>query len=379
MPGYPAFRAGVFLLVGDGEPWRVWTRISQAVLSTLGAFLIYLLARRYSPRAGVIALLISLVYQPMITANSHLLTDVLFTYLLVACVYFVVLWSEKRVVRRAVAAGVFFGVAFLVRPTVLPWALVAATLVLIHFASEWRRVAFQLGVAGLVALAIISPWWIRNYGVYDRFVPASTSGGSTAILALQIDAAHQWPFPWESQGPKPTREQLAIEALTTRAMETSDGITQQGDLAVSDELAVRGRRVRNEIVQEHLATALRLRLRSALVALAQPYAYVKWSLPYSLLTGVLHYFLLGATVVAVFVFRRRLDTRLVASVPFYLIAIHAIIIPFNRYVFPAMPFAIILAAAVLDHLAHSLATLNVQRKSGARGVKERGVSQNGAA
>lgn len=351
MPGYPAFRAAIFKLVSDTEPWRIWTRVAQAILSVFGTVIVYLLARRYSERAGVLALLISLLYQPLMTANSHLLTDVLFTYLLVTCVYCVVLWSEHRVIWRASAVGLVLGLAVWVRPTVLPWAAVAAIIALVFYHSEIRRVAFQIAIAGSICIAIICPWWIRNYDVYRRFVPVSTSGNTAAIVAIQIDAAHQWPFPWQSHGPKTMPQQLAIEELANRALLTTEATTDRGDLAASDVLGNQYRRLRSEILHKYPITMLKLRLRSFLVALAQPYAYVKWSLPYSALTGLLHYLLLGACIPAAWVFRRRVDALMVASVPFYLIAVHAIIIPFNRYVFPAMPFAIVLAAALLDHLA----------------------------
>lgn len=350
MPGYPAFRAAILKLVGDGEQWRLWTRISQAVLSVLGALLIYLLARRYSERAGVLALLISLLYQPLITSNSLLLTEVLFTYLLVACVYCVVLWSEHRVIGRASAVGLFLGLAFWVRPTVLPWAALVAIIAVVYYRSERRGVVLQIAIAGLVAIAIMCPWWIRNYEVYRRFVPLSTIGTTAAIVGIQIDATHQWPFPWQSHGPQPTSEQFAIQELTARALETTKETKQRGDLAVSDAQSAQFKHLLSEILHEHLVPALRLRLRSILVAFAQPYAYVKWSLWYSALTGILHYLLLGAFIPAVFIFRRRLDALIVGSLPLYLIAIHAIILPFNRYVFPAMPFVVILAAALIDRL-----------------------------
>lgn len=378
MPGYPAFRAAILKLVGDGEPWRIWTRIAQSILSVLGALLIYLLARRYSERAGVLTLVISLLYQPLITANSHLLTEVLFTYLLVACVYCIVLWSEHRVIGRAAAIGLFLGLAFWVRPTVLPWGAMVAIIALVHYRSERRHVALHVTIAGLVAIAVMCPWWIRNYDVYHRFVPLSTIGSTAAIVGIQIDATHQWPYPWQSSGPKPTSEQLAIQELTTRAMDLPQETKERGDLAVSDALGLQFKRLRSEMAHGYVVPALRLRLRSILVALAQPYAYVKWTLWYSAMTGILHYLLLGAYIPAVFVFRRRIDALMVASVPLYLIAIHAIVLPFNRYVFPAMPFVVILAAALIDHVARrraasldvaptskgdaaSLATLDVQR------------------
>ncbi|MFI5263901.1 MAG: hypothetical protein ACHQM6_05245 [Candidatus Kapaibacterium sp.] len=57
--------------------------------------------------------------------------------------------------------------------------IVALTLVLITWQNRktLRRTLLFAGLSGFIALAVLAPWTIRNYLVFDRFIPISTNGG----------------------------------------------------------------------------------------------------------------------------------------------------------------------------------------------------------
>ncbi|MBN1193304.1 MAG: glycosyltransferase family 39 protein [Coriobacteriia bacterium] len=353
MPGYPAFRAAIYKLVGGADTWRAWTRILQAIISCVGALLMYLLARRFSERAGILALAIALVYLPFSTANSHLLTDVLFTYLLVTIVYAFVRWTERPSLALAAAVGLLLGLALWVRPTIALWLGVAGLLVIVFRHKLTRGTLGQLAVIGLIAVVAISPWWFRNYALYGRFVPLSTSGNATAMEAIRTDVSFLWPFPWQSIGPNQTPEQKTVEQLVAQRVRAATAVGGESDLAQSDAYGTQYRLLRNELLPRYSSTLLRSRGRTFLWSLAWPYALIGGLRYLNILTAALHLALLLCFAAAVFVFCRRLDAMLLASVPVYLLAVHTLIIPLNRYVFPAMPFVIVLGAALLDHLIQS--------------------------
>ena len=57
--------------------------------------------------------------------------------------------------------------------------IILMTLGLIGYLTKdkLRQSLRYLSLSAIVAIAILAPWTIRNYIVFDRFVPISTNGG----------------------------------------------------------------------------------------------------------------------------------------------------------------------------------------------------------
>ena len=127
--------------------------------------------------------------------------------LLQACTCFL-RWSDTlaRGVRRSPAA-VDVRASMWVRPAMALWAALAVALsdtgIRANRAEPLRSV--QATAIGLAILLVLLPWWVRNGGLYGRFVPFSTSGEITAIEAVRMDVAVQLPLPWQEETPRADR------------------------------------------------------------------------------------------------------------------------------------------------------------------------------
>jgi hypothetical protein len=57
--------------------------------------------------------------------------------------------------------------------------IIISTLALIAYLNKdkFRRSFLYIGLAALIAITILAPWTIRNYLVFNRFIPISTNGG----------------------------------------------------------------------------------------------------------------------------------------------------------------------------------------------------------
>ena len=156
-PGYDAFLAAVFT-VAPPEP--VAAKAVQTLLSTATVGCVYGLARRAGGlRAARLAGGLCAVYPSLLAYSHYLYNETLFIALLTAAAY-VYFRPDKEPTRRAqIAAGVLFGLAILTRsvlvfffPLWLVWSLVRGE------RAEARRVA----VVFATALAVVSPWTLRN-------------------------------------------------------------------------------------------------------------------------------------------------------------------------------------------------------------------------
>ena len=139
---------------------RAWLAvgIAQIVVALATALLVYELGRRYvSPRAGLLAALISTLNPYLVWHDVHVNREILDQVVGAALLLAVLLAAERRSLELCVAAGALAGLAILgnTRLTALPLALAVYLLV--------RHVpALAVGAFLVAAVLMLVPWVVRN-------------------------------------------------------------------------------------------------------------------------------------------------------------------------------------------------------------------------
>jgi 4-amino-4-deoxy-L-arabinose transferase-like glycosyltransferase len=184
-PVYPLFLAAVYGVFGASEGAA---RIALAVVDAATVGLVFLLARRlFGARTAVFAALGAAFLPYSIVQIVYGGSDTLFLFLHTAFLAaFVHAWLSGR--RGAfAAAGALLGAATLCRavPLLLPALLVA--LLLAAGRAPMRQRAVRAALLAVCFTAVVAPWIVRNYLVFDRFVPVQTLGGLHLFLATYDD------------------------------------------------------------------------------------------------------------------------------------------------------------------------------------------------
>ncbi len=232
-PGYPYALAGaekVGGLLGVGPVAAA--RVFQALLGTLVAALVGLLARRlWNRRVAMLALAIAAVEIPLVLLSGTLLSESLFVALELGALVAALDGSRGPRTRRRllllVLAGVLTGLAALTRTNGLvllaPVALLA-----------WQRSRDSIrGLAPLIvvvaALASVGVWTARNAAVLGNFVPVSTETGGTLVGTYNPTsrADHRTPANWLVLSAIPLYASLAREQ--TALSETAIDARLRGD------------------------------------------------------------------------------------------------------------------------------------------------------
>lgn len=178
MPGWPGLLAGLYAVFGR-EP-RVGM-LANALLDAGTAALIALLGLRlWDRRTGALAGALYALWPGVAAYAATLFCEPLFGLCLTATL--LALAPPGGSPRRDLLAGLAFGACAYVKSE--PLALLPGLLF-----ALWRETpaprAFArraLAFAGL-ALLLLAPWTLRNYRVFDRFIPTSASGGVVVQLA----------------------------------------------------------------------------------------------------------------------------------------------------------------------------------------------------
>jgi 4-amino-4-deoxy-L-arabinose transferase-like glycosyltransferase len=175
-PLYPAFVAAVWTVTGLRTLAIV--RGVQLVLALLTTYAVFRLGRMlFDERTGLFAAAIVCFYPPLLFANVLLLTETLFTLLVV-----LMLLAYQRVLASgsaaaAFATGALIGLGALTRSVLWPFVFVLVPFTLVAVRRSWLQ---RAGLAVLLVAGwglVLAPWAIRNSRLWGMPVLVDTMGG----------------------------------------------------------------------------------------------------------------------------------------------------------------------------------------------------------
>ncbi|WP_169978999.1 ArnT family glycosyltransferase [Tautonia rosea] len=180
-PLYPALVAGVYEVAGMQNYQAV--RLVQIPLSLLIVSLAYVLgAQIESRRVGVWAAGFCSVYPSLVAYHNLLLTEILFTALLMAFIVSLIRAQQRDSIARLVPAGVLLGLGALARSVLWPTPVIFGVYLLL----AWRGHLGRRLLAGVVLAAAtwgtIAPWAIRNTKLQETFTTVDVMSGRNLMM-----------------------------------------------------------------------------------------------------------------------------------------------------------------------------------------------------
>jgi len=209
-PVYPYLVAGVFKLFG------IYTKISAIVLLSLNALMsalvcvvVFMIARisfgdRVAKWSGwAWAFCPYAIYFPV----ERIWETWLATLLL--CMLFLIMLNlanparpEDDRPRKWIVFGVLWGLAALTSPALLSVLPFLAGWIIYYRHRRGQRWFAVNAVAAIAFIAVISPWFIRNYEVFHRVVPFRDNMGIVLRLGTKGATSHWAPYelgPWHNE------------------------------------------------------------------------------------------------------------------------------------------------------------------------------------
>ena len=188
-PLYPLFLSGIYRIFGDSY---LSVRIIQSLVGTASVFLIYLLGKNiFSIKVGLIASFISAFCPFFIFFTGLLLTETLFMFLLLSLIYLLQKMLAMKRFGYAVAAGLVAGLCVLIKPLIAYFLPFAFLVFFIAHGNKRPLIGYGFLIM-ILAGAVLSPWIIRNYQQFGKFIPLTTGGGITLYESNN---------PWATGGP----------------------------------------------------------------------------------------------------------------------------------------------------------------------------------
>lgn len=181
MPGITLLLAAIIGLFGKGVVGLYIGKIVFSVIGVLGIIGAFKVVEHIWNRwvACVIALALA-VYPPMVEVDTLFLTEAVFMASFAWTVYYLLKTAESHRLRDVVIASVFFMISMYFRPNVLLWAVVGLVYLLMK-RYPIRLLSRHAGVAIVICILFMLPWWIRNEVVFHHFI-ALTDDSSNPLL-----------------------------------------------------------------------------------------------------------------------------------------------------------------------------------------------------
>ncbi|MDD5773561.1 MAG: glycosyltransferase family 39 protein [bacterium] len=179
-PAYPFFLAIIYKIFGHSYSIA---RFFQSIVDALIPIFVYLITIEiFDNKTAMIAAVLSAIDPPLIIFTSQIFSESLLTFITLIFTYFMVKESEKPDLRNAFLAGIFLALSLLTRP-IFPFMFIFVFIWKIVMIKDFKKSIIFGTVLVTTSLIVILPWTWRNYQIYKKFVPLTTTVGLTLWLS----------------------------------------------------------------------------------------------------------------------------------------------------------------------------------------------------
>jgi 4-amino-4-deoxy-L-arabinose transferase-like glycosyltransferase len=344
-PLYPALVAALWKVGGTEDPQVV--RAAQIVFSLLLVAATYLLALRlFNRRTAIAAAAIVCFYPSLLYAGLLVLTEIVFTVLVLVFVLLFVLLLQRPKALWAVLMGATLGLAALTRSVLWPFPVVFLPMLLLTVPGTAGTRAKVAVCCLLGFVAVVGPWSVRNTRLQQTFTVVDTMGGMNLRMgnyeytpedrmwdAVNLTGDKSWSY---------LLGQTRPDALELTVGQKDKWAQHE---AIAYMLANPGTTVRRSLLKFADFWGLE---REMVAALQQGlYAPPRWFAVVAIVAVVLTYPIVACGA-AIGIFRappadRRVHVLILAIILF-ITAVHSVVFGHSRYHLPLVPFLAIYAA-----------------------------------
>jgi len=212
-PLYPYLTAGVFRIFG------IYSRTSAFVLLSINSFFsaltcipIFFIGRRiFSEKVGVGAAWTWALLPYVMYWCTRWVWETSLSALLVAMILWLALTLEDRDgLMPWLEFGLIWGIAALNSTVLLSFLPASGLWAWYHRAKRHKKSLAGVALASVIFIACITPWLVRDYRTFGRFIFIRDNLGTELYLGNRVDADGTWP--WYLH---PTQDPIAMRQYTS--------------------------------------------------------------------------------------------------------------------------------------------------------------------
>lgn len=162
-------------------------RILQALLQVGSLMLTFYIGRKiFNSKVGIVAVILDLIYIPELWVPTLILTETAFKFFVLCLILISIYALETGKIKYYALGGLFLALSAMFRPTIALYPI----LILIMWIIKKEKLVDCIKKAAItvaVFCVVLSPWWIRNYSIFHRFIPFTIASGDPMRQGTFID------------------------------------------------------------------------------------------------------------------------------------------------------------------------------------------------
>jgi 4-amino-4-deoxy-L-arabinose transferase-like glycosyltransferase len=171
-PLYPFFLSSIYYLFGHDY---TTVRIVQSLLGSFICVIIFLITHRlFDLKTGLLAGLIASVNPSFIKITEYLLSENLYTFILIIAVLFLLQYAQEKKIKHLFFVGATLGIAALTRSIIFLFPLFIILFIGKNLVRGDYKVKKHIPVICVLIFSFILPifpWTLRNQRIYHKFIP----------------------------------------------------------------------------------------------------------------------------------------------------------------------------------------------------------------
>lgn len=324
-PAYPLFLAIIYFIFGHSF---VIVRFIQAFIGAFSCVILYgICCQLFYNKAALLVAFISAVYYPFILQPAYLLSEILFTFLLSLCIYFLLYYHNNRRLNILFIASIIFGSASLCKESILYFFFIILVWIVSVNKPKINRILLTQSIFFVGVLLVILPWLIRNFMIYKSFIPTSISGGHALYYG---------------NNPKATGGSMGWNRLDKDSFLPDDLEYNAYSLEADRKLC----RLALNYIIKHPARSIFLCFKKS-INMWRPY-YSDARLINKIVMSIQDLPILIFGTLGLIIGFRKNNNTLLSVLILYFVAVHLITIAEIRYRYPIMPYLIIFSVIGID-------------------------------
>ncbi|MFC1621060.1 ArnT family glycosyltransferase [Candidatus Omnitrophota bacterium] len=200
VPVYPLFLASVYAIFGHSY---MAVKIIQAILGALLCIVVFLIANMvYSDKfTAVTASFITAIYKPFVSGFNYyggpalLLSEYFFMFILALTILTILFFIKNENKGLGALSGIFIGLTILTRPEFALYPILLVFYLFLKSQLSVKRFIKKYFIVYFFIALTLTPWIIRNYAIYKKFIPLSTLGGYVFLHGNNSLARGGWEYP----------------------------------------------------------------------------------------------------------------------------------------------------------------------------------------
>lgn len=181
MPGMTFLIALFALVFGKGFALMVALKIFWMLMGLLTVFVVYKIIRLFTNQYIAVIPCLFFLSMDYIWMNNTILTETPFLLLFALLIYHSFKLADTHAWKDYIFIVVYYMLAVMLRPNIGIFPIFLA-LYLLFKKYDFKLLLKQGLIAGGVLLLLLVPWTIRNYKIFNKFIPLTYGVGNPLLL-----------------------------------------------------------------------------------------------------------------------------------------------------------------------------------------------------